>query len=244
MKKGSKLLTVFLAIAIALTLLAGSIAVPILCRPFYYVQIEPLHLAEKTGLTKDEIKTAYNEMLDYCLGADEFSCGVLDWSESGKDHFTDVRFLFLLDIWIMVIGAVAIVFLAVFAHVRKIPCGRILKRGPCFWGGAGLGVAFAIIGGYAATDFDRFFTVFHHIFFPGKDNWLFDPNTDPIIRLLPEVFFRNCAILIFVILIAGCVILIVSDFRPIAKRRKKKIEGDDASGPDSDPSRHIKNCPS
>ncbi len=236
MKKESRLLTVFLAIAIALTLLAGSIAVPILCRPFYYVQIEPLQLVEKTGLTKEEIKTAFDEMLDYCLGADEFSCGVLDWSESGKDHFTDVRFLFLLDLWIMVIGAVAIVFLVVFSRVRKISCGRILKRGPCFWGGAGLGVAFAIIGGYAATDFDRFFTVFHHIFFPGKENWLFDPNTDPIIRLLPEVFFRNCAILIFAILIAGCVILIVSDFRPIAKIRQKKSGEGGPSGTDPEPS--------
>ncbi len=236
MKKESKLLTVFLAIAIALTLLAGSIAVPILCRPFYYVQIEPLGLVEKTGLTKEEIKTAFDEMLDYCLGADEFSCGVLDWSESGKDHFTDVRFLFLLDIWILLIGAIVIVFLVVFSRVRKISCGRILKRGPCFWGGAGLSVAFVIIGGYAATDFDRFFTVFHKIFFPGKDNWLFDPNTDPIIRLLPEVFFRNCAILIFAVLIVGCVLLIVSDFRPLAKRRQKKKAEDVPSVDNSDPS--------
>ena len=34
------------------------------------------------------------------------------------------------------------------------------------------------------------------IFFPGKDNWLFNPSTDQIIRVMPQEFFRNCAILI------------------------------------------------
>ncbi len=214
MTKKSKLLTVLLAVAAALTLLAGSIAVPILCRPFYYSQVQSLNLAESTGMTVDEIKTAYDEMLDFCIGAsDEFSVGVLDWSESGKSHFEDVRVLFILDFVLLICGAAAVVVMLILKRALHIKCAPILRRGPCFWSGAGLGVAFLVIGGYAATDFDRFFTAFHHVFFPGRENWLFDPNTDPIITLLPEVFFRNCAILIFVILIAGCVILIISDFR-------------------------------
>ena len=67
---------------------------------------------------------------------------------------------------------------------------------PGFWAGCGLGGALAIVGVLAALDFDRAFTVFHSIFFPGKDNWLFDPATDPVILILPEAFFRSCAILI------------------------------------------------
>ena len=96
--KTSKPATVFLAIFIALALLTAAIAAPILCRPFYYAHIGPLKLVERTGLTEEEIKTAFDEMLDYCLGAEEFSTGVLKWSESGKSHFTDVRVLFLLDL--------------------------------------------------------------------------------------------------------------------------------------------------
>ena len=99
--KNSRLLTILLAIAAALVLLTGAIALPILCRPFYYAHIGPLHLTEQTGLTEEEIRTAYDEMLDYCLGAEEFSTGVLRWSQSGKDHFTDVRGLFLLDLWVL-----------------------------------------------------------------------------------------------------------------------------------------------
>ena len=64
------------AILIALVILAGSIAAPILCRPFFYWHIEPMQLPEKTGWTAGQIKTAYNEMMDFCIGrTDEFSVG-------------------------------------------------------------------------------------------------------------------------------------------------------------------------
>ena len=73
-----------------------------------------------------------------------------------------------------------------------------------------------LVGALAATDFDRAFTVFHGIFFPGKDNWLFDPATDPVIVLLPEEFFRNCAIAIGVSLLGLCLLLLFTG------RRQKK----------------------
>ena len=101
--KTSKLLTVLLALTTAVALLTGSIAVPILYRPFYYLQIGPLELEERTGLSEEEIRTAFDEVLDYCTGrTEEFSTGVLAWSESGRDHFTDVRGLFLLDLQVLV----------------------------------------------------------------------------------------------------------------------------------------------
>lgn len=216
--KQSKLLTAALAIVIAVVLLAGSIAAPIVCRPFYYAHITPLGLEEFTGLTREEIKTAYDEMLDYCLGGEEFSTGVLRWSQSGKDHFTDVRMLFLLDL--RVLGIFVVLLLALLIAMKLTswrPC-RLLGRGPLFWAGTGLAAIFLIVGGLAALDFDRAFTIFHTIFFPGKDNWIFDPRTDQIIDILPQEFFMNCAILILVILILGCAIFIAADI--ITKRRK------------------------
>ena len=77
----------------------------------------------------------------------------------------------------------------------------------------GLGASFALIGALAAVDFDRFFTLFHAVFFPGKDNWLFHPRLDPVILILPQEFFRNCAILILAVLLAVCTTLIVRDCR-------------------------------
>ena len=211
--KSSKSLTVLMSLALALALLTGSIAVPILCRPFYYAHIGPLKLVERTGLTENEIKTAFDEMLDYCLGAEEFSTGVLKWSEEGKAHFTDVRELFLLDLRVLGVSFGLLAAALLYAHFTGRRPARPLGCGPGFWAGAGLGAAFLLVGALAALDFNRAFVVFHALFFPGKDNWLFDPAEDQIINILPQEFFRNCAILILLLLIAGCAALIVFDLR-------------------------------
>ena len=220
--KQSKLLTLLLAVAAAAVLLSGAIAVPILCRPFYYAHIGPLQLEEATGYTRAEIKTAYDEMLDYCLGGEEFSTGVLRWSESGRDHFTDVRVLFLLDLKVLAASAAVLILALIAAKLAGLRPARLAGRGPAFWAGAGLGGLFLLMGGLAALDFDRAFVVFHSLFFPGKTNWLFDPRTDEIINILPEVFFRNCAILILAVLVLGCAGLIVGDL--LAGRKVRAAE--------------------
>lgn len=216
--KTSKTLTVLLSILTAVILLTASIAVPILFRPFYYAHIEPLQLCEQTGLTRDEVKTAFNEMLDYCLGAEEFSTGVLRWSESGKSHFTDVRVLFLLDLRVLAAAVIAWIIVRGIAYLTKRQPGKLLSRGYSFWAGTGLAAVFLIIGALAATNFDRAFTIFHTLFFPGKDNWLFNPAEDQIINILPQTFFMNCAILILAILLVGCLALILWDVVPHRKK--------------------------
>ena len=211
--KESRPLCALTAVLTALALLTASIAAPILCRPFYYAHIGPLKLVERTGLTENEIKTAFDEMLDYCLGAEEFSTGVLKWSEEGKAHFTDVRGLFLLDLRVLGVSLGLLAAALLYAHFTGRRPARPLGCGPGFWAGAGLGAAFLLVGALAALDFNRAFVVFHALFFPGKDNWLFDPAEDQIINILPQEFFRNCAILILLLLIAGCAALIVFDLR-------------------------------
>ncbi len=219
--KQSKLLTVILAIVIAVLLLAVSIAAPILCRPFYYAHIDALDLEQRTGYTREEIKTAFDEMMDYCLGAEVFSTGELKWSQSGKDHFTDVRVLFLLDLRVLLISVVLLIAILIAIRLSGWRPRRLLGRGPTFWAGTGLAVVFLLVGGLAALDFDRAFVVFHALFFPGKDNWLFDPRTDEIINILPQTFFMNCAILILAILVLGCILLIAAD---IIYRKRTSIK--------------------
>ena len=215
--KASKPLCVLIAVLTALTLLTAAVAAPILCRPFYYAHIGPMELEARTGLTREEIMTAFNEVLDYCLGADVFSTGVLRWSESGRAHFTDVRVLFLLDLRVLALSAVLLAVTLLFVRKTGRTPARPLGRGPAFWAGAGLGGVFLLVGALAALDFDRAFVLFHALFFPGKDNWLFNPATDQIISILPQEFFRNCALLILALLVSGCTALILWDLRQ-AKR--------------------------
>ena len=209
--KTSKPLSVILSVLIALVVLTGSVAVPLLCRSFYYAHIGPMGL-EDYGLPRGEIERAYNEMMDFCLGKrEDFAAGALAFSQSGADHFADVRGLFLLNLRALKAAAALLLGAFVLCKVNHVRPHRFLGRGPGTWAAAGLGVAFLMVGGLAALDFDRAFVIFHSIFFPGKDNWMFDWQSDPIILFLPQDFFRNCAILILVLLLVWCVALLAAD---------------------------------
>ena len=212
-----KLFSLALAILIALVILSGAIGLPILCRPFFYLHIAPYQLTEAVGLTAEEIKTAYNEMMDFCIGlSDSFSAGVLPYSAEGASHFADVRKLFILDLAVLAVSLLLLIPLLVFSRKKAL---RLGGHTPGFWSSVGLGVSFLVIGGLVALDFDRAFVVFHQMFFPGKDNWIFDWRTDPIITMLPAEFFRNCAIVIFAVILISCGMLIGRD---IYLRRRKQ----------------------
>ena len=211
-----KLFSLALAILIALVILSGAISLPILCRPFFYLHLDPYQLTEAVGLTAEEIKTAYNEMMDFCIGlSDSFSAGALPYSAEGASHFADVRKLFILDLAVLTVSLLLLIPLLVFSRKKAL---RLGGHTPGFWSSVGLGVSFLVIGGLVALDFDRAFVVFHQMFVPGKDNWIFDWRTDPIITMLPAEFFRNCAIVIFAVILISCGVLIGRD---IFLRRKK-----------------------
>lgn len=205
-----KLASALCSLALALLAISLSIAAPILIRPFYYVQIDALDLPERTGWTHETIREAYDEVLDFCVLGKPFGTGELAWSESGKSHFEDVRVLFLADFAVLGLSAAAAAVLLLLDRTGRLPLHRFRGRGPGFWAGILAAGLVAVVGGLAALDFDRAFVVFHSIFFPGKSNWLFDPATDQIILVMPEVFFRNCALLIGGVLLACCVGLILT----------------------------------
>lgn len=210
----TKMLSLYKSVATALFLLSASISVPLLVRPFYWLHIAPLHLEWRSGLSRAEIRQAYAQMMDYCLGLrKDFSAGVLPFSAEGADHFADVRALFLLDLTVLICSAVVLIVIFVYCRYKAVQMYRFKGHGPAFWACINLGVVFALIGSAASLNFHQAFIIFHAVFFPGKDNWLFDPATDPIILLLPQTFFRNCGILILAVLFFSCAALILHDIR-------------------------------
>ena len=184
-----------------LLVLSASIALPILCRPFYYLHIALLRLPE---------------MLNFCLFGTPFGTGALRWSQSGMSHFADCARLFRLD-FLVLGGSAAVLLFCALLRRRGLRPARPLGHGDGFWAGILLSAAVLIAAILAALDFDRAFVLFHHLFFPGKDNWLFDPATDPVILILPEAFFRSCAILILAAVLLCCAALIIAD---LCRRRR------------------------
>ena len=209
----NKAVSVVLTLVLALFAISASVAAPILCRPFYYMHIDALHMPEKTGWSHEQIREAYDDMMDFELKGAEFATGDLAWSESGKMHFADCKVLFHLDLRIFAVTGILLLAALFLFRSRKEKPARLAGRGPSFWAGILILVLFGGFGLFAASDFDRAFTVFHKIFFPGKTNWVFDPAKDQIILVMPEVFFRNCAILIAALLCLFVVIYLLTGKR-------------------------------
>lgn len=209
--KTSRILAILTALLTALLILSASIAAPIVVRPFYDWQVRVLHIDEATGYSPETIHEAYHEMLDFCMYGTPFGTGSLRWSDAGRSHFADVAKLFRLDFAVCLLSAAGLLLCLLLSRLRRLRPRRLLGRGPGFWAGAGLSGCFLIVGALAALDFDRAFVVFHAIFFPGKENWLFDPQVDEIITILPQAFFQNCAICIAALLLLSCAVLIAAD---------------------------------
>ena len=210
-----KILSVAITVLTVLLIVSSAIALPILIRPFYYLQIEPLRLPQRTGLTFSDIKFAYDEMLDYCLGLrPDFSAGILQYSEEGVSHFADVRALFFADFAIIGISSVALAIIAIIIKKKRLAPYRFLGRSAPFWSVASIGAICVLIGVSCAINFTETFIFFHKIFFIGKTNWSFKPSQDPIIHLLPNEFFSNCAIFIFATILIASIGILLYEFYP------------------------------
>lgn len=199
----SKPLSILLSLALALFFLSAAIAVPILCRPFYYHQIDALDLPGQTGWSEQTIRGAYDEVMDYLVCGAPFGSGELRWSESGQAHFADCRTLFRLDFVLLGVSAAVLAMLAVLYRRGRIAFHRFCGRSPAFWAAAGLSAVFLLAAIWAVIDFTSLFTAFHHMFFPGKTNWVFDWRTDEIILILPEIFWAKTGVLVLALCLGG-----------------------------------------
>lgn len=213
----SKLLSLALAATLAVFFLTAAVAVPMLCRPYYYAQIDALDLPAQTGWSEQTIRTAYDEVMDYLVYGAPFGTGALRSSASGRAHFADCRVLFRLDLALL--GGTSAVLLVIGLLYRRgrLAFHRFWGRGPAFWAAVCLTVAFLLLALWAIRDFDGLFTAFHRVFFPGKTNWIFDPQTDAIICILPTAFWARTGGLVLALCLGGASLTAL-----VAERRARR----------------------
>ena len=215
----NKCISILFSIASFILIVTCSIAVPIYCRPFYFWHIEALNL-EKSGYTAAQIKEAYNEILDYLtLPGGTFHAGVFPFTESGASHFADCKVLFAINAALLIISAIFILAVLVLKKQNQIGTLYIGSFHAVFYAAIFCIGLILLIAVLASMDFYAAFVTFHSIFFPGKENWVLNYRTDPIINVMPQDFFMNCAILIGVCIVAISLIIIFWQMRD--KKRKK-----------------------
>ena len=196
---GSNLLVALIGF---LFLVSLSVVLVLNLRSIYYFDIEYLDLPGQTGLSAEIIKKNYDALIDYNLvtsGLKELEFPSFPMSESGRIHFAEVKQIFVVIQHLLAVSGV-FWLIGLWGKIGRRDYGS-LKLLSIF--------TFAIptvLGALAFFWWDQVFVLFHKIFF-NNDYWLFDPSTDPVIWILPDMFFGHCAAAILIFILLGGVVV-------------------------------------
>lgn len=216
--------TLLFSLIATLFSLSFAIAIPLFWRGFYYLHIDAYNLVEVTGVNRSDLIYSFNELMNSLMFfKTPFNEGVFPFSESGKNHFLDCQVLFVLDYVVLIISAVLFIVYLLLLKKNKNLIYRPFNISPIVFM---MIVPIVLLGGlgtYALIDLNGAYAFFHKVFFPGKDNWVFNSHTDPIIKALPEEFFINCGILILTVYLLIFIVILIYSLIKKRKLGKNKI---------------------
>lgn len=144
------------------------------------------------------LKENYNYIIDYIQNTSKkiFKLPTIPFSQNGERHFDDVKKIIMYGEYLFI--ASIILFVVISLITKKNYVLLCLKTS---------GKQLIVIAAFALLisffNFSDFFDSFHKLIF-SNDYWIFDPQYDPVILILPEAYFMHCAAVILLFsLIAG-----------------------------------------
>lgn len=183
--------------ALFLALVSLSITLTINALWLYRLNISWLDISHTVDLSARRLMENYRQLLGYLELPWVTTLNMRDFptSYTGMIHFEDVKRLFLLDHLVLLVSiGPAIWYLR--ALKQRAEQWRLLRPMQV------AAVVPVVLGGCLAVNFNGFFVAFHQILFRNND-WLFDPQLDPVINALPDTFFLQCFVLAFLLFEAG-----------------------------------------
>ena len=194
----------------------------------YQKEYEKYDVLSELNMTMDDVMYVTHEMMAYLRGGRD-TLSVMTtvegkeqdfFNEQDRFHMGEVRDLFIGGLNIRMGSCIAAVLCLVFLLATRADIRKVIPRSYQ----AALGVsaaAAAIIGIAAVIDFNTVFVQFHHLFFD-NDQWIFDPATDYMIRMLPEGLFYDFVMRIGGIFLGILAILLAASLIPGYLRKKKE----------------------
>ncbi len=208
LKTSSKLLSYVCCFSFILFTLLGSIHFWSFYEPFYASEHrsltlygKPIH--EHIGISIDELDELTHFTLSYLNDKDASLdkqmtvkgqlCEV--FTDDEKLHMVDVRRLNLTANFLLIVSGVLFVLSLGYLIITKYPMQDLFatyKKVLLF-----ILSVFLLLGAWVFIDFDSFWTMFHHVFFPGNDLWILDLRKDILIMIVPPEFFFHLVSRIF-----------------------------------------------
>ena len=181
---------------------------------------------EKLDMDMDDTIEVTREMMKYLRGDRENL--VVDtvvggterefFNDREKMHMEDVRHLFQMGMDTRLVAMAIFVLCCVVLVFTKADYKKLLPKS--FLVGTGI---FAVGAGISAilvaSDFNKYFLLFHKLVFT-NDLWILYPETDLLIRMLPEGFFFDMVIRIGTIFALILVVLLFISIVMVTKQKK------------------------
>ncbi len=189
MRKLDAILVIALVIALSLIALVMAIEENTYNLEYYMESFEENGVYHVTGKTEEELQVVSKDIITYLKGSQD---DALDrhFNEREIHHMEDVLGLYELARVIKLVSALLALGI-IFLFLSKEKAGFMGK-----WMVLGIfanHILLILLGIFIVTDFTKYFTIFHEIFFD-NDLWILNPNTDLLIQMLPEPFFINIAV--------------------------------------------------
>jgi integral membrane protein (TIGR01906 family) len=202
---------------------------PTFFMPFFGWHYNRSETAETIGIERDDLMYATSELLDYMRGRRDSLEGItaevvgrdeIASRTYGQNFFSATEIRHMLDVralydQVFIVRNVAFFFL--FALVLGM---YLIKENPFFLLSrcarevlTGFWVIMMVMAGVIAINFDRSWTIFHHIFFRGDaaNYWRLTPFEDLMINMYPLEFFLNISIFFAgLVTIFSAVIIIIA----------------------------------
>ena len=232
MKGLQRLLSAFAGIAMLIILLISSFEIGAYSDfGWYEKEYAKYNVLDDLEMEMSDAMQVTKEMMSYLRGnrADLVVETKVDgeerefFNDREKAHMVDVKNLFIGGLWLRR-GAILILAISFLVLIKtKADWKRLLPKSFLITIGSFVGITLAA-GVLFMTDFHRYFMIFHEIFFT-NDLWLLDPDTDLLIRMLPEGFFLDMVkrigliflILMVIVLVISVVILKLRSIRKTNK---------------------------
>ena len=187
-------------------------------KSYYIKSYYKYNIENETGKDINELGKITDNIIVYLKG--KGNDGILSpyFNEREVLHMRDVQTLFRYErIAKYIFGIISIIIMGYFGYRKENALlGKTLSLGLF----ANHVVLLALILLIISSDFNKYFTIFHQIFF-SNDLWLLNPETDLLIQMLPEQFFIGMAMKIGLSFLIYLSILQIVGIYYIKKGREK-----------------------
>ena len=227
-----RLLGVLVSTALIVVLLISSFEIGAYSSlDFYEKEYEKYGVKDELQMEMCDLRNVTEYMMSYLRGDKEALSIVTTvegerqdfFNEQDRLHMKDVQNLFLGGLALRRGAAVVLILAAAILILLKGDWKKVIPQMYQWTLAVFLSVT-AVLGVLFSQNFNKYFIIFHEIFFD-NNLWIFDPAEDYMIRMLPEGFFYDMVMRIggiFIAFLVGFLVISIV-WRRMNKRDKHSL---------------------